>query len=420
MLINGAAPLTGSVTASQIDAEASTDGYVLTSDGAGNAAWEAVAGGGTSTLYGLSDVSLPAPPGAHRYWRINVTATPFGGWVIVDEMELRSAVSGADQTGSGTATASTTNGSDTADKAFDDLPTTSFSYWRSLNTSFPEWLQYDFGAGNEIQIVEYTIRAATSSQTRAPSSFTFEYSDDGTNWTVVDTQSGLSWASDETKTFAVATGPSDNDLLQYNSTGGYWENVVYNPIIPGLVFTDTPESSPSGTTNGASAGFNILIGDGFDIGTQADNICILKTPTINFSDFETQNAVLIGKSLTIDRATDGVGIGRSVTIGGSSSTTYPVSIGAFSTCQVSNSVSLGPFVNNSVENSFRAGYSNVNTLHLKDLGRLHLEGTQAGYVAPSFASGAEPTAVAGQIIYDSTNNKLKFYNGTAWETITSA
>lgn len=40
------------VTASDIDAEASTDGYVLTSDGAGNAAWEAVAGGGG----GLADV----------------------------------------------------------------------------------------------------------------------------------------------------------------------------------------------------------------------------------------------------------------------------------------------------------------------------------------------------------------------------
>ena len=33
-------------TASDIDAEASTDGYVLTSDGAGNAAWEASTGGG--------------------------------------------------------------------------------------------------------------------------------------------------------------------------------------------------------------------------------------------------------------------------------------------------------------------------------------------------------------------------------------
>lgn len=38
----------GEVTAGDVDAEASTDGYVLTSDGAGGAAWEAPTGGGVS------------------------------------------------------------------------------------------------------------------------------------------------------------------------------------------------------------------------------------------------------------------------------------------------------------------------------------------------------------------------------------
>lgn len=44
-----------SVQAGDIDSEASTDGYVLTSDGAGNAAWEAVSGG-ASAIDDLSDV----------------------------------------------------------------------------------------------------------------------------------------------------------------------------------------------------------------------------------------------------------------------------------------------------------------------------------------------------------------------------
>lgn len=30
-----------------------------------------------------------------------------------------------------------------------------------------------------------------------------------------------------------------------------------------------------------------------------------------------------------------------------------------------------------------------------------------------------PTAVEGQLYYDSGTNKLKFYNGSAWETVTS-
>ena len=39
-----------------------------------------------------------------------------------------------------------------------------------------------------------------------------------------------------------------------------------------------------------------------------------------------------------------------------------------------------------------------------------------------YASGNEPSngIAAGSIIYDTTNNKLKIYNGSAWETITSA
>lgn len=49
------------LTASYIDAESSTDGWVLTSDGAGNAAWEAVAGGGASELSDLSDVNTSTP-----------------------------------------------------------------------------------------------------------------------------------------------------------------------------------------------------------------------------------------------------------------------------------------------------------------------------------------------------------------------
>ena len=52
-----------SVIASDVDAEASTDGHVLTSDGAGNAAWEAVAGGGggANELSDLSDVNTSTP-----------------------------------------------------------------------------------------------------------------------------------------------------------------------------------------------------------------------------------------------------------------------------------------------------------------------------------------------------------------------
>jgi hypothetical protein len=54
--------LDNSILASDIDSEASTDGYVLTSDGAGNAAWEA-GGGGMSVPVGTIIQSPSAPTG---------------------------------------------------------------------------------------------------------------------------------------------------------------------------------------------------------------------------------------------------------------------------------------------------------------------------------------------------------------------
>ena len=46
----------------------------------------------------------------------------------------------------------------------------------------------------------------------------------------------------------------------------------------------------------------------------------------------------------------------------------------------------------------------------------------AGFYPPQIANASLPAAsgVEGMIVYDTTNNKLVFSNGTAWETITSA
>ena len=46
----------------------------------------------------------------------------------------------------------------------------------------------------------------------------------------------------------------------------------------------------------------------------------------------------------------------------------------------------------------------------------------AGWYPPQIANASLPTAtgVEGMVAYDTTNNKLVFSNGTAWETVTSA
>jgi hypothetical protein len=122
------------------------------------------------------------------------------------------------------------------------------------------------------------------------------------------------------------------------------------------------------------------------------------------------NSTSIGQSAS-GKATESLAVGYQAVAGTSGISTSTNGITA-----------IGHKVNNQDGYSFRAGseVTNQSILHVKDLGRLYVQGTQAGYVAPGYATGSEPTAVEGQIIFDSTTKKLKLYNGTAWETITSS
>lgn len=73
--------------------------------------------------------------------------------------------------------------------------------------SLPWILGYDFGAGNEKIIVQYAVSSyPTSTQTnnRSPSNWTFEASNDGSTWDVLDTVAGeTGWSTGETRTFTV-------------------------------------------------------------------------------------------------------------------------------------------------------------------------------------------------------------------------
>jgi hypothetical protein len=65
-------------------------------------------------------------------------------------------------------------------------------------------LQLDMGASNAPRVTRYTIKAATD-PANTPTAFTIQGSNNGTDWTTVDTRSGLAWAGTETKSFDVAS-----------------------------------------------------------------------------------------------------------------------------------------------------------------------------------------------------------------------
>ncbi len=102
--------------------------------------------------------------------------------------------SGRGKLSASSATASSTEGSNSADLAFDDLPGT---FWEAGNNSNPQWLRLDMGTSK--RCVGYSIGADLESDGfAAPRSWTFEGSADGTNWVLLNSQFGeTGWGNGE-------------------------------------------------------------------------------------------------------------------------------------------------------------------------------------------------------------------------------
>jgi hypothetical protein len=86
--------------------------------------------------------------------------------------------------------------------AFDQTPgvfTPATDIW--FGVSSPCTLGYKFASAVAVPI--YRIKAPEDAQYNVPGAWTFEGSNDGLNYTVLDTQSGISWFYGETKTFQI-------------------------------------------------------------------------------------------------------------------------------------------------------------------------------------------------------------------------
>ena len=123
--------------------------------------------------------------GVHRYWRVYVTATTGSNMLLSPyEAEMRATVGGADQCNGGTASASHANSN--VYKLFDNNFS---SYWNNGSPGVDTWFQYDFGAGNEVDVGELAILARYASQ--MPKDFALQYSDNGTDWTEAHAWTGI-------------------------------------------------------------------------------------------------------------------------------------------------------------------------------------------------------------------------------------
>ena len=123
---------------------------------------------------------------AHRYWRVYITAANGHAAVTCVEIELRTSFGGSNVATGGTASASTTSFGWVASNAFNGSYSAPGWHSSALLDGTPQWIEYDFGAGNDKDIVEFkwfsrpddvNVAAAQS-----PKDFKLQYSDDNSTW----------------------------------------------------------------------------------------------------------------------------------------------------------------------------------------------------------------------------------------------
>ena len=147
----------------------------------------------------------------HRYWRITLDATtPPRGLYSISELQFREVAGVAQVPSGGTMTAADTYPGLDPNSLVDG---NSGTYWASnAGGHQPQWLTYDYGAGNAKTIVEMAMIAEPgfTGGGDSPTSLTPGYSDDGIVWTYLKQVNLPPLADNSTVVFAVSTALATN------------------------------------------------------------------------------------------------------------------------------------------------------------------------------------------------------------------
>jgi len=74
-------------------------------------------------------------------------------------------------------------------------------WWTTTASGTPWWIKYDFGSAL-YAVVKYTFTVSAAYATEGPKDFLFQGSNNDSDWTTLDTQTGITWSAEaETKTF---------------------------------------------------------------------------------------------------------------------------------------------------------------------------------------------------------------------------
>ena len=281
----------------------------------------------------------------------------------------------------------------------------------------------------------------------------------------------------------VLTTPVANDLLRFDGTNwinipdstyepAFTKNTAFNKDF-GTVAGTVAEGNHNhdGVYEPANANIQAHIADTNNPhGTSVSNLSdtVITTPStdqvIAFDGFNWINRTLSGltnwlyanggSNFTIAPVAVGlrsIAIGESASAGGTSTTTDNIAIGSSATItdgstkstaigtnvaltntSLTNIVSIGSGISVPFSNVIAIGFDftpSINGITIGDAtysltvtsnGILNVSGSQATIVMPNYAAGSEPSTTSGGVIYDTTNNVLKYSDGTSWLNIGGA
>jgi len=161
---------------------------------------------------------------AYRYYKFDFTAAPTN-YLYLGELELIGSY-GVDVTAPGmTVTKSSEYSTYYATNAIDNVIT---NRWQVNNVAPPWWWKVDLGAGNDVEVIAYNLSVTNISY--YASAWTLSGSTDDTNWTVIDTRSGVtSWVANTFKSYPTNLAKTISGTTQGSSGSPISRQVsVYN------------------------------------------------------------------------------------------------------------------------------------------------------------------------------------------------
>jgi hypothetical protein len=230
-------------------------------------------------------------------------------------------------------------------KAFNNAFTVN-DVWQGLSgtavkTTNPEWIGYNFGTTKKI--AQYAITSYNSNNTYYnPYTWQFQGSNDGINWTTLDTQTNVVFAQNQRKVFII-NNPGSYSQYRLYITATYGGG-TYQAAVGELEMMENPFSAYNFTTRLMTGGTSST-----DTDDEWDNIIVKSTlgSTVNAADNNVWNwQSVFSWTSTVPSTTTGATASTRVDRGGSASNTWngPGTAGNTASSYSSNATGFRPVI----------------------------------------------------------------------------